>query len=140
LADAPFTHFLEVDRRLCTVAFTVCAGVRASAPETVMRLPDLTLVGAVIESAVLWQRELVAFVFGAVMPANAMTATATASTPMVPMVSVFLMLLLRRTADHAAVVGPRARRRMPPLLRRVWSSQQFSGRKQSERCVRVALV
>ena len=107
MADAPFTHFLEVDRRLCTVAFTVCAGVRASAPETVMRLPDLTLVGALIESVVLWQREVVALVFGAVMPANAITATATARMPMVPMVSTFLMLLLRRPADRAAVLAPR---------------------------------
>jgi hypothetical protein len=72
-----------------------------------MRRPDLTLAGAEIESVVLWQRELVALVFGAVMPANAMTATAAARMPMVPMVNVFLMFLPRRPADRAALLLPR---------------------------------
>ena len=84
---------------------TVCAGVWASAPVTVMLFPALTLAGAEIESVVLWQSDVVAFVFGAEMPANAMTATATAR---MPMVSAFLMVLLRRPASRQCSGARRA--------------------------------
>jgi hypothetical protein len=117
----------------------VCAGDWGSAPATVIFFPDFTLAGAEIESVLLWHSDEVASVFGAVMPANAITATATARMPMVPMVSVFLMVLPRRPADRAALMTPRrdgSDRRYSVAL----ESGQFSGLKQSQRCVRVALV
>jgi hypothetical protein len=94
-----------VDRRLCNVALTECAGALASAPLTVILFPALTLVAALIESAVLWQSDVVALVLGAVMPATAITATAAARMPIVPIVSAFLMVLLRRPAGSRGPVG-----------------------------------
>jgi hypothetical protein len=64
-----------------------------------MVLPALTLVGALMESAVLWHSDEVALVFGAEMPAKAIVATASAR---IPIVSAFLLFLLRRTASPAA--------------------------------------
>ena len=100
-------HRLAVARRLCSVAFTVCAGGLASAPVTVIRPPAFTLDGALIDSVVVWHRDAVAPDFGAVTPANAITATATATIPIVSVASGLLMVLLRRPADPPAALGDR---------------------------------
>jgi hypothetical protein len=128
--DFPLTQAFEVESLLCSVAVTVCAGAWGSEPVTVMLVPALALVGAAIESVLLWHSDEVAFVFGAETPANAMTATATAR---MPIVSAFIVLL-RRPADRATdddgrgATGDAAA--APGLS--PWSSQQFSGAKQSE--------
>jgi len=97
LPDALLTQFFDVERRLWSVAFTVCAGVLASEPRTVTVVPAVADVGAVIDSFVLWHRAGVAFVRGAVTPANSITAPATTTAARVEMVIVLFILPLRET-------------------------------------------
>jgi hypothetical protein len=97
--DVPLIHFVDVESLLCRVALTVCAGVCGSEPVTVMVFPALTLEGTEIVRVLLWHSDEVAPDFGAVTAANAITATANARTPIV---SAFLIILLRRATGPAA--------------------------------------
>jgi hypothetical protein len=59
--------------------------------------PALTLVGDLMESVVLWHKDAVALVLGAVKPVNAITPTAATR---MPIVSAFVAHLLRRPAQR----------------------------------------
>ena len=95
LADAPFFHAFAVESLYCSVAFTLCAGGTASAPATLIVVPALAVVGAAIESTVMWHSEVVAPERGVSTTANAMAATARLMATTVRLVSVFFMLPLR---------------------------------------------
>ena len=130
----PLIHFLTVDSRSAASPSTVCAGGWASAPVTVMLLPGLDAGGRRDRQrrAVAQRRGRAGLRGGDAGERHHRYRDR--QIPMVSVVSVFLMLLLRRPTGHAAGRGwPRRGpegRRCSVLDRR--SPQEFSGWKSTK--------